>query len=144
MINAFNQDAGVSPACLLLSAHCMGAVFFFPSLCLSSLSWPSCYFEFSCASSPFSLPTGSPLGPHSKKQGEDFSDNDGDEDEGISSGGRRHVHVLSWFPPVQNGLFWKVWMQAIFMLLPPPPHRCVQVQVSVCVCACVCLQQACV
>lgn len=36
-------------------------------------------------------------GTHSKKQGEDLSDNDGDEDEGILFGDKRQVHVLDLF-----------------------------------------------
>lgn len=36
-------------------------------------------------------------GTHSKKQGEDLSDNDGDEDEGILFGDKRQLHVLDLF-----------------------------------------------
>lgn len=36
-------------------------------------------------------------GTHSKKQGEDLSDNDGDEDEGIRFGDERQLHVLDFF-----------------------------------------------
>lgn len=36
-------------------------------------------------------------GTHSKKQGEDLSDNDGDEDEGILFGDERQLHVLDLF-----------------------------------------------
>lgn len=36
-------------------------------------------------------------GTHSKKQGEDLSDNDGDEDEGILFGDKGQLHVLDFF-----------------------------------------------
>lgn len=40
-----------------------------------------------------SLPA-STTGAHAKKQGEDLSDNDGDEDEGIFHGEQKMVHEL--------------------------------------------------
>lgn len=42
-----------------------------------------------------SLPA-STTGAHAKKQGEDLSENDGDEDEGIFHGEQKTVHVFFW------------------------------------------------
>lgn len=46
-----------------------------------------------------SLPA-SITGAHAKKQGEDLSDNDGDEDEGTFSGEQRWCMIYLFFPKI--------------------------------------------